>query len=177
MTCIVGLVEKGKVYMGADSCGSNGYNSTVRADPKLFHKGEMLIGCTSSYRMGQLLQYKMTIPEVPEGCDVSSYMVKYFIEAVRTCFEEGGFTKIKDNQEEGGSFLVGFRGTLFSIQDDFQVGQSAIGYNACGSGKMAALGALHATIGLPAEERIKKALEAAAEHTAGVRPPFHIMSI
>ena len=32
MTCIVGLVENGKVYMGADSAGGSGLNVRVRAE-------------------------------------------------------------------------------------------------------------------------------------------------
>jgi hypothetical protein len=55
MTCIVGIVENGKVYMGGDAAGVNGYSVRVRKDPKLFKVGEFLFGYTSSFRMGQLL--------------------------------------------------------------------------------------------------------------------------
>ena len=40
MTCIVGLVHGGKVYMGGDSAGVGGYCLTVRADEKVFRNGE-----------------------------------------------------------------------------------------------------------------------------------------
>lgn len=59
MTCIIGLENKGKVYMGADSASSNGYSINVSGNPKLFRSGPFLIGFTSSWRMGQLLQHQL----------------------------------------------------------------------------------------------------------------------
>lgn len=52
MTCIVGIVDNGKVYMGADSLGVGGLSKRVRKDPKLFRVGEFVFGYTSSFRMG-----------------------------------------------------------------------------------------------------------------------------
>ena len=42
MTCIVGLVEKGNVYIGGDSAGVGGYSLTVRADRKVFRNGDFV---------------------------------------------------------------------------------------------------------------------------------------
>jgi len=74
MTCIVGLVDDGAVYMGGDSAGVLGLSIEVRADEKVFYLNEksswrtrldprellkpvrhlVVMGFTSSFRMGQL---------------------------------------------------------------------------------------------------------------------------
>lgn len=58
LTCIVGMTHKGKVYIGADSLGSNGFTQSIRKESKVFKNGEFLIGCTSSFRMIDLLKWK-----------------------------------------------------------------------------------------------------------------------
>ena len=59
MTCIVGLIDGRRVWMGGDSAGVSGLDITVRADAKVFRNGDFLIGFTSSFRMGQLLAFHM----------------------------------------------------------------------------------------------------------------------
>jgi ATP-dependent protease HslVU (ClpYQ) peptidase subunit len=63
MTCIVGMVENGKVYIGGDSAGVSGFDYHIREDQKVFQNGDMIFGFTSSFRMGQLLQYSLKIPD------------------------------------------------------------------------------------------------------------------
>ena len=55
MTCIVGLIHEDKVYIGADSAGAANGNITIRKDKKVFKVGEFIFGCTSSFRMIQLI--------------------------------------------------------------------------------------------------------------------------
>ena len=57
MTCIVGLVDNGKIYMGGDSAGVSNLDIRIRADQKVFKTGEFIMGFTSSFRMGDLLKY------------------------------------------------------------------------------------------------------------------------
>ena len=60
MTCIVGMVDgQGTVYIGADSLAAGGYQKTIRKDAKVFTNGIAVMGYTSSFRMGQLLRYKL----------------------------------------------------------------------------------------------------------------------
>lgn len=174
MTCIVGIVDNGKVFIGGDSAAVSGYMVTIRSDPKVFRLGNFLIGFTSSFRMGQLLHYAFHAPERPDGLDVFSYMVTLFVEGLRECMKSGGFTKKESEQEVGGCFLIGCDGRLFTIDTDFQVSESADGYAAVGSGAEVALGAIYATQGQLPWQRITTALEAAAHHTAYVRGPFVI---
>ncbi len=172
MTCIAGLVHEGQVYIGGDSAGVGRLFLTVRADQKVFRNGPFLMGFTTSFRMGQLLRYSFNPPAHHPDTDTYKYMVTEFIDAVRKCLKSGGYAR-KDKEEElGGTFLVGYKGRLFNIEDDYQVGEAAIGFDAVGCGQDIALGSLYSTVGLEPEARIKKALEAAERFSAGVRSPF-----
>lgn len=179
MTCIVGLIHDGTVYIGGDSAGIAGYSLTVRADEKVFANGPFLMGFTTSFRMGQLLRYKLTPPTHPyvepgQLMDVPKYMVTCFIDAVRECLKAGGYAEKLNEQESGGKFLVGYSGRLFIIDSDYQVGESLDGYAAVGCGADIALGALHATMTVEPRTRVMRALAAAERHSAGVRGPFVI---
>jgi ATP-dependent protease HslVU (ClpYQ) peptidase subunit len=179
MTCIVGVASKGRVHIGGDSCGISGLDKVIRKDKKVFYNGEFVFGFSSSFRMGQILQYDFDPPEV-EYDDLMVYMVKTFIPSLRAVFKEGAYTSIESSQEHGGSFLVGGRGRLFNIQRDFQVGENLCGYMAIGCGEAYALGSLHTTDmdkTLKPEWRIEQALSAAANFSGGVSEPFNFVNI
>jgi hypothetical protein len=82
MTCIVGLEHQGKVYIGADSAGVQGYNVTCRSDEKVFQNKDFILGFTSSFRMGQLLRYSFNPPTQPANKDDMHYLATDFITAV-----------------------------------------------------------------------------------------------
>lgn len=81
MTCIVGLVHGDTVYMGADSAGVSGLDLRLRKDSKVFLRGEFVMGFTTSFRMGQLLQHKFVPPQILDGVDPYDYMPA-FIDSV-----------------------------------------------------------------------------------------------
>jgi ATP-dependent protease HslVU (ClpYQ) peptidase subunit len=81
MTCIVGFRQGGKVIVGGDSAGISGWDVTVRADPKVFVAGDYVMGFTSSFRLGQLLQFRLKLPEPPRSANrLYSFMVAEFVE-------------------------------------------------------------------------------------------------
>jgi hypothetical protein len=163
--------------MGGDSAGVGGYSLTVRADQKVFKNGPMLFGFTSSFRMGQLLRYALTVPDHDPRVSVDKYMATTFIDAVRDCLKSHGFARKDAESESGGTFLVGYRGQLFVVHDDYQVGRSADGFDAVGCGHEIAKGALYATAHLRGKKRVAVALEAAERFSAGVRSPFCIEAL
>ena len=176
MTAIVGIVEKKEVWIGGDSAGVGGLSIDSRTEPKVFQNGEFLIGFTTSFRMGQLLEFEFNPPGHNEGESGIGFMVRKFIPEVISCLRGGGFLATEDGRVSGGSFLVGHRGELFEVDDDFQVFSVRQGFHAVGCGTDIALGSLHTSQGkLPAKKRIKAALKAAAEFSAGVRGPFTIL--
>lgn len=179
MTAIVGIAQKGKVWIGADSAGSDGYSMTIRKDPKVFINGRFIIGYTSSFRMGQLLEHCFRPPAYSHKADgdVMAYMVRKFIPKVRDTFKEGGYQWTHNERSSGGTFLVGFRGELFQVEDDYQVGRRAEGYDAVGCGADFALGSLYATAGdRDPNHRIIAALSAAASFSAAVSGPFTVLT-
>jgi ATP-dependent protease HslVU (ClpYQ) peptidase subunit len=176
MTCIAAMTDGRQVVMGADSAGVSGYSLAVRADRKIFRKGSYLIGFTSSFRMGQLLRYKAVLPE-PHG-DPEEFLATEFVDAIRACFKDGGFASKDKEVEEGGQFLVAFKGLLFGIGSDYQISLSAAPFWSCGCGADLALGAMHALAGRSASphEAVAGGLAAAEAYSAGVRSPFHFLT-
>lgn len=179
MTAIAGLVHGGKVWIGGDSAGVGGYALSIRKDAKVFRNGEFVIGCTSSFRMIQLLRYEFSPPVPLEGSDQHKYMVTQFVPSLRALFRSGGFMRTDSGVESGGTFIVGWRGSLFVIESDFQVAQMLDTYCACGCGQDLILGSLFTTDGtkMKPEDRITRALMAAERFSAGVRGPFLIESV
>ncbi len=183
MTCIVGLVHKGTIYMGADSAATGETDIKVRLDPKVFIvKDRFLMGFTSSFRMGQLLRFSLKPTLQLNGQSDYEYMCTGFIDAVRKCFRDGGYMgkdKSDSEREEGGNFLVGYQGVLYEIDLDFQVGINKDPYCSIGCGEDCAHGVLFATgkLGWNPTKRITWALEAAAYLTNAVRPPFVILHL
>ena len=129
MTCIVGLVDDNKIYMGADSAGVDGYSLTVRKDEKVFINGDFIMGFTSSFRMGQRFRYSFTPPTHNKEIEIYRYMVSEFAESIRKLFKDHGYATIENSSESGGTFLVGYSGRLFQIGDDFQVGESILNFD------------------------------------------------
>lgn len=173
MTCIVGVADGENVWIGGDSAGVAGFAVTVRADTKVFVNGPMVFGFTSSFRMGQLLRHSLSIPKHYED-ETDKWLCTTFINAVRQCLKDGGYATTKDGAERGGIFLFGYKGRLYEVDSDFQVGEPVAQYAAVGCGDEYAHGNLFSSTGKP-EQRITQALEAAAHFSCGVSGPFHIV--
>jgi hypothetical protein len=176
MTCIVGIEHDGGVVIGGDSAGLAGWSKTIRADEKVFTVGPYVMGFTTSFRMGQLLRYRLAVPE-PDTWDTDRFIATTFIDAVRGTLKAGGWAKVDSSQEAGGDFLVGIAGRLYRISEDYQFGRSTAGYQAVGCGADIALGSLHtsATYDMEPKCRAELALEAAAALSGGVAGPFAII--
>lgn len=177
MTCIIAMEHEEKVYMGCDSAASSGWNNRPTVLPKVFQVGDFLIGYTSSFRMGQLLQYHLKVREREEESSMR-YMVTGFVPAMRECLKEGGYAKVENNQEEIGFFLVGYQGRVYTIADDMQVNRYQDGMSAVGCGANYALATL-ATLQdmdekLDPEKAIMKSLEIAGRFSNGVSGPYTV---
>ncbi len=182
-TCIVGIAENGKVYIGSDSASgdfSKG-TKTVSTMKKSFivknNKAEIGIGYTTSWRMGQLLEHQFHPPAHLEPLDVMQYMVKEFVPAVKKLFEAEWHGKRVEDDNWGGTFLVGYLGRILTIDSDFQVNENADSFDSCGCGKYWAMGSLFSTMDLPPLRRLQIALEAATHYSAFVLPPFNFIEI
>lgn len=168
--------SENNVVIGGDSASSTDSNIFSRRDQKVFRNRDFVIGCTSSYRMMQLLRFSFSPPDINDK-DIYAYMCTDFINEVRRCFRDGGYLqKYSDGDDKGGTFLVGYKNRLFKIESDFQVGESLNDVEACGSGMDFALGSIFSTEGSgeSINDRILKALKVAEFLSIGVRAPFVI---
>jgi ATP-dependent protease HslVU (ClpYQ) peptidase subunit len=103
-----------------------------------------------------------------------------FIDSVKQAFKDNGYGSIGSSSEEdtGGIFIVGLEGRIFTIDEDFHVGENVVNYMAEGSGGQIALGALYATKNQKNPKlRLKAALEAAAEYNMSVSAPFTYIQV
>lgn len=178
MTCIIGLEHEGSVYMGGDSAGVADLFLQVRTDPKVFINKDFIFGFTSSFRMGQILQYDFIPPKHPPKKSDMAYLVTDFITAVRVAFSSKGFISKNEERETGGNFLMGYRGKLYEVDCDFQVGKQSINYASVGCGAELAAGAMHALADVKDPiERITRAMDAAEYFSTGVSKPYLILKL
>lgn len=184
MTCIAVVTNGKKTVIGGDSAGVRGYSLSLqtRKDKKVFVKQagkvELLFGFTSSFRMGELIQFELPLPKITKDdrADLYRFMVARFIPAVRKCLSDGGFARKKDNVEEGGAFIVSLLGRIFTVHSDFQVEEPLESFCAVGCGEGLALGSLYTSAHeKDMVKRVRTALEAAQKFSAGVREPFVII--
>lgn len=188
MTAIAALAHEGKIYMGGDSAAvGDGHHLTIAATPKVFELGPLVIGYTSSFAMGYALQHRLkldfnAIPNAMDLAGLDKWMATAFTDAVRQVMRDCGYMKVENAREQGGVFLVGVRGQIYYMDDDFHARREAAPYAAIGSGVSVCLGALNimnrlnAHTPIPAEHQIRHALEAAEAHIATVRGPFHVIT-
>jgi ATP-dependent protease HslVU (ClpYQ) peptidase subunit len=177
------MVKDNKVWIGGDSAGSDNSSICIRRDPKVFKNGHFLIGFCGSFRFGQLLHYKFTPPLNSEEKDAFNFMVTDFADAVRELAKEHGILKIEDNVEEleDIQLLIGYQGRLFTLEEDFQIGEVENEYYAVGEGMDLALGSMYTTSrqkrGYTPRKRLEMALEASALFCKSVAPPFVILGL
>jgi len=166
MTCIVAYKDLyGKIYMGGDDIAaypdSESYAKRSYAHSKIFTKTlkndvsikhpdsnprPLLIGYTTSFRMGQILEYHFDVPKLnPETISNNmEYMVKSFVPALYELFDDNLYIRKSDASEiSGGEFIVAFENNIFTISYDFSVMEFKGPFACVGCGQSYALGALY----------------------------------
>ena len=171
MSCVVGLVHNGKIYMGSEGLATtNEGEKRPIITNKVFRNGKYLFGFTGSVRTGQLVYPRNFTPpndvfELPD--------------AIREHLSIKGSLLTGEDQMQihGSNFMIGINGVLYELLIDFQLNEVAGDFSAIGSGGAYALGSLFTTrksYKMKPESRVKKALEAACEYDASCGPPFMI---
>jgi hypothetical protein len=188
MTAIAAIALRGRVWIGGDSAAvEQSHYLDLAATPKVFTLGEgrMVLGYTSSFRMGHALQHRLTLPPaLPGAGDVElldRWMAVEFMDAVRQVMRDVGYMKREYDREQGGQFLVGVRGHIYQCDDDFHARRQHLPYAACGAGISACLGAMWMVmqdqdrlLGQPPESILRDVLAAAEACVVTVRGPFHV---
>lgn len=169
MTCIVGMVKNDQIYMAGDLMGSNGYTKKVYPDSKVFLNGEFLLGYTSSFRMGQILEWNWEPPLRQEGISDRQYMQLNVVESLRDTFATFGYGIKQGLEDLGGTFLIGYRGKLYEMQDNFSLLQNE-DFVAVGSGQYHAEAVMHVLYNTEIHpfDILQEAISTAAHFTSSV---------
>lgn len=182
MTCILGYISNGAIWMGCDSFIGNRYVQNTIRNPKVIKRKTeddttILFGFAGDVRE-DLLMENLSLPKyekVPR-----QFVGISLIEYIRKEFEDYGYLERSNEVENQNrmSVMVGVEGRLFTIQHDFNVVECLESYQAMGSAFEVALGAMSVLdkLDLSPEEKISNALEAAEIHTPYVHPPFVIIN-
>ena len=186
MTCIVGLIENGVVYVGGDSAACDDSSLQIIKESKVFKRRDFIFGISGNPRMYDILKYNFEIPDRIESFDVLDYMYIDFIPELKKCLSENGILIKQDEVVSSDSWImVGYGGRLFVIESHFHVSESILNYNALGSGMDAALGCLYGLenlmrgewiLNLNPEDKVLLALKASEQFNCNVRGPFTIIS-
>jgi ATP-dependent protease HslVU (ClpYQ) peptidase subunit len=179
VTCIVAVEHEGEVWMGGDSfAGDDSRDFFLSSSPKVFVREGVICGCSGGFRETQVLQYCMDIPGCADSQSVESWLCKDFVNAFRSALRDAGAMSTKDGAEDlldGFAALVGYRGEVYTVEPNFGVVRSTRGYETLGCGAKYALGNLFSSQTESPEIRVRRALEAAEAHNAGVKGPFTIV--
>lgn len=182
MTCVVGLEHAGSVYLGGDSALSDADTGSlsVLRDPKVFIRGSAAVGTASNMRILQLVGHVFVPPAQDALHDDVQHMLVRFVGELKSLLEKDGCLK-KDGEGDSheAQHLVGYNGSLYCIDSDFQAHRVACGWAAIGSGADLALGSMHTTarLRMSPRDRVAAALRAAEAHNAHVRRPFHVIRL
>jgi len=174
MSCVVGVIDDGKIYMGADGYATTGEGERrpIVAN-KLFFNKDYLIGFTGSVRTGRILTSDYFNPPAK---------IEEMPDAIREHLYEKGcvLTSEEHGQIHGANFLIGFQGKIYEILIDFQMNETRGDCNSIGAGSPFAFGSLYTTRlakNITPKGRIMIALNAASCYTSTCGPPFVYESI
>ena len=183
MTCIVGVVSEGSIWLGGDRAATDGrLNRTIIRDPKVFLKGEVGFGVCGSPKVMDAVAHGIELPVQSGGSD-RSFLVGTLVPALRKGLVELDAAGQDSNPFGGssgvsfeGEMLLAYRGGLYKLQGNFQLVATDKDYEATGSGAPFALGSLAETWRMEnPRKRVLAALQAAADANAGVAPPFDVV--
>jgi ATP-dependent protease HslVU (ClpYQ) peptidase subunit len=189
MTVIAAIKANDKIYMGCDSMFlyPESLQAIKRTQSKLIIKDEMVIGLTTNgCRIFQTIQYKLKVPSTRKVKteDLLEYFITKFCNSLYKLLHaenmllEDAEAKTSEPSISPAICLIGIRGKLFRIGEDFDVAELDMPFFAVGSGGEYAIGALEATVNLTTtfkpEDHILHALKTAEKYTAGVKGPFQI---
>lgn len=140
MTCIVAVQQDGIIYMAGDRAASNESIIGTLSTPKVFKKGDFLVGFCGSMA-GKRLMYHFDPPSPNAFVDVDEFMHTTFLNYLHDLYEN---IWIGDGEPLELDLIIGIRGRLY----DHNVVNMALNeynreYIASGSGMEYAYGYLY----------------------------------
>lgn len=180
MTCVVGIVSGGRVYMGADTCASDGQTKASHPRRKIFKiQDDMLIGCSGSFRVMDIIEHRLKLPKHGKSSD-QKYMHSIVPNAIRRCLVDWKFFEtITEKDDVEWDMLIGYNGHLYTMQNDYSILPAPARGTAIGSGAEAANAILfhYGSKKVTPRYKLRSALEAAAATIVSVQKPFNFMDL
>lgn len=179
MTCIVGLIDSGKIVIGADTRVTMGGHICNAICNKLIEKKpDVIMGICGYVRFADIIRSKFEMPPRVEGRTDIEYLQVDFVNALRTCLEEVKMAPIRDGVSTmpESAMLMVYRNKIFSVSEDYSIIEY-LGFGADGSGADYALGSLETTreLDMTPKERVETALDVACKFNAYCAPPYNII--
>lgn len=175
MTAIVAVVERGKVYLGADSMVAAGDSVIVSRDPKVWQAGPCVVGACGHAAWWELLRDRVEWDRVSR-CESEREFRRELVDEIRSRAQSIGIDLRDDGEGDddsvAGQALIGVGGALYLTDHYLTVTRVSEPHAAIGSGQGPALGVLYATAGQPPRKRLTRALQAAERYTTSVRRPW-----
>ena len=168
MSCVVGLIKDGKIYMASEGAATTAEGERRPIiTRKVMWNGDYLMGYTGGVRTGQLVVDPLLFTPPKE--------IHLLPGAIREHLESHGSIMVDEasTQIHNCNFLVGYNGLLYEILVDFQLNEVAGDFTAIGSGSPYAMGAMFATKRVKDPiKRVEIALQAACQYDSSCAPPF-----
>ena len=118
MTCIIAYKnKKGNVVLAGDKMGSNGYTHSTIKEPKVFKKGDFMLGYTTSFRMGQILHHLWNPPQRKVDQNHCNYIYTDVIPSFIKIFDDNKFGK----DASYGFFIMIFEGRIYEVQENMSI--------------------------------------------------------
>lgn len=175
MTCIVAITYKDTVYMAGDRGYSDGDILVPSRSPKIFDKGNYLLGFAGNAGLGQNAAYTFDAPTHRSTTNTYKYLYNFFIPALKDHLKDN----LSEKDDHQAAFILGYQGKVFEIDTaDFQ----CVEYDelCIGSGAAYAYGSLYSTYNNPIhidntytpEERVALAVESAIRYSPTCSGPI-----
>jgi ATP-dependent protease HslVU (ClpYQ) peptidase subunit len=163
MTTIVGIQGDNYAVICTDSRISSfdesgmAYQVTTlgAGSSKIAANGKYILGAAGDVRAINILHHAFTPPPPPlhaYGKKLDQFITRQFIPALRTCFDEQGYS-VPEREgsehmaEHGSTIILVVHGTLYIIDGDYSWTSDTAGIYAIGTGSSYALGALQTLAG------------------------------
>lgn len=183
MTCVVGYLDRDakQAWLGADSGIANDTQRYTLAHPKVFVKQGILFGVSGSWRLSQIIQYRLALEDTkhPVHC-LTKWAAQTLVPRIQKCCIGNGYSFDDKDDPLNAQILMATRTQLVLIDTDLSVQEYTIPYVAIGAGEEYAMGSLYATMKCGAmdhREQVLCALEAANKFAPSVTMPFNIITI
>ena len=173
MSLVLAVRHRGVVHMMADSGIFDDDSCIVSKDPKVFIRGQLLVGCVGGLRQIQVVREVWEPPKAPRSAEhLPRYMVTGVAETLRIALRASGASKAEHQQDSMEvKLLIGVRGRLFMANEDLAVVEVSGESEAIGRCQELARGALLASAG-EIRQRLAATMSICAEHGRAVRKPF-----